>query len=130
MFINLLVSTLAVSIITAAVVMVLFSRPISKLLKRIVSDDLAPVWQRYITFAIFVVGISGGVRFWDLERYLTPDNQGKLLQLNSERWVLELYKTILGALQGLAWMLLVFFLFALLAYVVLRGFEMRHEHSR
>jgi len=29
-------------------------------------------------------------------------------------------------MQGVAWMLLVFFVFALIAYVVLRGFELHH----
>ena len=38
---------------------------------------------------------------------------------------LEVYKTVIGALQSVAWMLLIFFLFALVAYVVVRGFELR-----
>jgi hypothetical protein len=32
----------------------------------------------------------------------------------------------MGSLESVAWMLLIFFLFALLAYVVVRGFEMKH----
>jgi len=46
-----------------------------------------------VTFAIYVVGISGGVRIWSLEQYIL--------------------------------LLLVFFVFALIAYVVVRGLEMR-----
>jgi hypothetical protein len=41
--------------------------------------------------------------------------------------VIEVYKTLIGTLQSVAWMLLVFFLFALLAYVVVRGFELRRS---
>jgi len=47
--------------------------------------------------------------------------------LTSDRWVVEIYKTIIGTLQSVAWMLLIFFLFALVAYVVLRGFELRRS---
>jgi hypothetical protein len=35
-----------------------------------------------------------------------------------DRWVLEVYRPVIGTLQSVAWMLLVFFLLALLAYVV------------
>ena len=125
MFVQLLVITFLVAAATSTLAAVLFSRPVNKLLGRLVSEQLAPVWRRYILFAIYVVGISGGVRVWDVERYITPDKEGQLLTLNPDRWVIEIYKTVMGSLQSVAWMLLVFFLFALLAYVVVRGFEMR-----
>jgi len=125
MFLQLLSVTFLIAAATSTVVALLFSRPIRKILARLVSEELAPTWQRYLLFAIYVVGISGGVRVWDAERYITPDKEGKLLALTSERWVVEVAKTVLGAFQGTAWMLLVFFLFALLAYVVVRGFEYR-----
>ena len=125
MFVQLLVITFLVAAATSTLAAVLFSRPVNKLLGRLVSEQLAPVWRRYILFAIYVVGISGGVRVWDVERYITPDKEGQLLTLNSDRWVIEIYKTVMGSLQSVAWMLLVFFLFALLAYVVVRGFEMK-----
>ena len=47
--------------------------------------------------------------------------------LNADRWVLEVYRTIIETLQSVAWMLLVFFVFALIAYVVVRGFELRRK---
>ncbi|TVL97300.1 MAG: hypothetical protein CV087_22520 [Candidatus Brocadia sp. WS118] len=123
MFITLLVVTFLIAAAASAVIALLFSRPINKILSRLVSDELAPMWRRYVLFAIYVVGISGGVRVWDIERYITPDREGQILALNSDRWVIEIYKTIIGALQSAAWMLLIFFLFALLAYVIVRGFE-------
>jgi hypothetical protein len=123
MFITLLVVTFLIAAATSTVVALLFSRPINRILSRLVSDELAPMWRRYVLFAIYVVGISGGVRVWDVEKYITPDKEGQILALNSDRWVIEIYKTIIGALQSTAWMLLIFFLFALLAYVVVRGFE-------
>ena len=125
MFMQLLVITFVVAAGTCTVAALLFAKPVRKLLARLVSAELAPTWQRYILFAIYVVGISGGTRLWELQRYINPDKDGKILPLTSDRWVIEIYMTILGTLQGIAWMLLIFFLFALVAYVVVRGFEMR-----
>jgi hypothetical protein len=127
MFLILLLVTFLIAVATSTLAASLFSRPVKKILGRLVSEELAASWRRYIVFAIYVVGISGGVRVWDLERYITPRaNEVSPIALNYDRWVLEVYKTVIGALQSVAWMLLIFFLFALLAYVVMRGFELRH----
>jgi hypothetical protein len=123
MFVTLLVVTFIIALAMSTLVVVLFRRPIIKILSRLVTEELAPTWQRYILFATYVVGISGGVPLWDIEKYVTPDKEGKLLQLTSDRWIIEVYKSTIGSLQSIAWMLLVFFLFALVAYVVVRGFE-------
>ena len=130
MFITLLIITFAIALTTSTLVALLFRHPISKILGRLVTDELAPTWQRYILFATYVVGISGGVPLWDIEKYLTPDKDGKLLQLTSDRWVVEVYKAVIGSLQSIAWMLLIFFLFALVAYVVVRGFEAKRSTSK
>ncbi len=125
MFATLLVVTFLVAAVTSVATAVVFAGPVRKILGRLVSDELAPIWRRYIMFAVLVVGIAGGVRAWDLEKYITPDKDGKLLVLTSERWGLEIYKTVIGSLQAVTWMLLIFFLFTLVAYVVVRGFEMK-----
>jgi hypothetical protein len=129
MFVALLVITFLVALATSTGAAVAFSRPVSKILGRLVSDEFAPLWRRYILFAILVVGIAGGVRVWDLEKYVTPDKNDKLLVLTSERWVIEIYKTIIGSLQSITWMLLIFFVFTLVAYVVVRGFELKKSAS-
>ena len=74
-----------------------------------------------------VVGIGGGVRIRQIERYVTPRGDEGILTLNSDRWVIEVYSTIMGSLQAIAWMLLIFFLFALIAYVIVRAFEARRD---
>ncbi len=125
MFGLLLVVTFLIALATAVAIAAVFSSPVKKILARLVSDELAPIWTRYIGFAILVVGVAGGVRVWELEKYITPDKDGKLLALTSERWGLEIYKTIIGSLQSVTWMLLLFFLFTLIAYVVMRGFELK-----
>jgi|SRR5512143_3665550 hypothetical protein len=126
MFLTLLLVTFLIAVAASTVVALLFSRPVKKILDRLVSEELGATWRRYILFAIYVVGISGGVRVWELERYIMPRSKEDVpVVLNSDRWVLEIYKTVIGTMQSVAWMLLVFFLFALLAYVVVRGFELR-----
>ena len=126
MFLTLLLVTFLIALAISALVASLFNWPVKKILDRLVSEELGATWKRYILFAIYVVGIAGGVRVWDLEKYITPRSREEApIVLNSDRWVLEVYKTAIGTLQSIAWMLLIFFLFALLAYVVVRGFEVR-----
>lgn len=43
-----------------------------------------------------------------------------VIVLNGDRWVLEVYRTIIGTLQGVAWMLLLFFAVALIACVIVK----------
>lgn len=127
MFVTLLIVVFIVSLIISSLTALLFSKPVNKILTRLVSEELAPTWKRYILYAVYVVGISGGTRVWEMEMYINPDKDGRVLALNSERWFIEIYKTIIGSLQGVAWMLLVFFLFALIAYVLVKGFEARKQ---
>jgi hypothetical protein len=129
MFITLLVATFVIAFIVSTIVVLLFARPINKILDRIISDQISRVWSTYLKFAIYVTGISCGVRIWNLEQYITkPQYQGsEIVQLTAERWVFEVYRTIIGTLQGVAWTLLVFFIFALVAYVIVRVFEMKHK---
>jgi hypothetical protein len=130
MFVTLLLVTLAIATVVSYLVTMLFNRPIGAILARVVAEELSTAWHRYITFAIYVVGISSGVRIWELEKYITPRGKdAEPIVLNGERWVLEVYRTIIETLQGIAWMLLIFFVFALVAYVVMRGFELRHGRN-
>ena len=128
MFITLLVVNFIVAFVVCLVIAAIFRTPIANILHRLVAEDIYTAWSKYITFAIYVVGISGGVRVWDLEKYITPRAEsGVVLELNRDRWVLEIYRTVIGTLQSNAWMLLVFFLFALIAYVIVKGLELRRQ---
>src|SRR5688572_22528841 len=123
MFITLLLVTFLIAGGVAAGVARFFDIPIRRILGHIVAEDITYAWSKYIWFAIFVVGISSGVRVWELERYITPIDPSRgmeALSLTRDRWVLEVYRTIIGSLQGIAWLLLVFFVFALIAYVIVR----------
>ncbi len=127
MFITLLVATFIISFVVSTIVVLFFSRPLDKILDRIISDQISKAWSKYLKFAIYVTGISSGVRIWDLEKYITKSKDTEIVQLTTERWVLEIYRTIIETLQGVAWMLLVFFVFALVAYVIVRVFEMKSK---
>ena len=127
MFFTLLLVTFTLAIAVSFAVVRTFDKSVSAILQRIVQNELAFVWQKYIKFAAYVVGISGGVRIYQLERYLdAPEKNVDALTLSSERWTLEVYRTIIETLQSLAWMYLTVFVFALIAYVIVRGYELKN----
>lgn len=134
MFLTLLVVTFVISLVVAFLVVNLFRTAIGDILERILSDPVSVAWVRYLLFATYVVGISSGVRIWDLERYVNPrvlcDEPQALLVLNTDRWVLEVYRTVIGALQGIAWLLLVFFVFALIGFIIVRMGEMKYAKKK
>ncbi len=130
MFLTLLLVTFTLSITVSFGVVKTFDNAIASIFSRIIQDQISSVWQKYIKFAAYVVGISGGVRIYQLERYISaPHKDAEVLVLNSERWRLEVYRTIIETLQSLAWMYLVVFIFALIAYVIVRGFELKNQKS-
>ena len=144
MFFSLLLVTLVTAGLVSFIAARAFSRPVESILNRLIADEIAGAWVRYMKFAIYVVGISGGVRIHSLERYAIPQPtprrlpereafeaaaEAVKLELTSERWVLEIYRTIIESLQAVAWMLLVFFLVSLGMYVIVRVSEMRRGDS-
>ena len=128
MFLTLLIVTFVVALAVSAVIVRIFAGPLGAILQRIIADEISSAWLRYMKFAILVVGVSSGVRIHQLEKYITPfDKDVKIVELTQDRWVLELYRTVIESLQGIAWMLLVFFVFALIAYVIVRLGELKRS---
>lgn len=122
----LLLTTFVIAFAIASLVVLIFNKPIDGILKRVVPGEISYAWTRYLRFAIYVVGIGGGVQVWNLERYITPQEPyNKVLELTSNRWMMEIYSTVIGTLQSTAMVLLVFFVFALIAVVLVRIFESR-----
>jgi len=131
MFLTLLLANFIVSFIVCAIIARIFKSPINKIMQRLIAEEIFSTWSKYMTFAIYVVGISCGVRIWDLEKYITPQSTTTtIIELTSERLVLEIYRTIIGTLQSNAWMLLLFFIFTLIAYVIVRGMELRKQTKK
>ena len=140
MFIALLGVTFLIALGVSTIVARVFKEPIQRILQRLLADEISTAWERYMRFAIFVVGISQGVRIWELERYITrkpmpsgPQREMDLqpvLELTRDHWILEVYRTIIETLQGIAWALLLFFLFSLMAYVLVRISESRRGQAK
>lgn len=130
MFFSLLLVTFVLALGVSFGVIRAFDNAIGAIFSRIIQDAISDTWRKYVRFAAYVVGISGGVRIGELERYISaPLRDMEILVLNNERWTLEVYRTIISTLQSLAWMYLVVFIFALIAYVIVRGFELRNAFS-
>jgi hypothetical protein len=132
MFVILLGVTLLIALLVSLIVVRFFSAPVGSILKRIIADEISEAWLKYMKFAIIVVGVSAGVRIYELEKYISPwrgDKEQRILTLTSDRWVLELYRTIIETLQGIAWMLLIFFAVALIAYVIVRMGELKRAQK-
>lgn len=129
MFITLLVVTFVISLCVSFAVVAVFSKPLENILRRIIADEISQAWVKYLKFAVIVVGVSSGVGIWRLEKYITPQltKDGAVIELTRDRWVLEVYRTVMESLQGIAWLLLVFFVFAMIAFVVVRIFEMKKQ---
>lgn len=126
MFITLLGVTFLIAFLVSSIVVGIFKVPIASILDRIIADEISRAWAKYINFAMYVTGISSGVNIWKVEQYVTAKHD-KIIELTKSRWLLEIYRTIIGSLQGMAWMLLVFFVFALIAFVIVRVFELRQK---
>ena len=131
MFYYLIISTFALALLVSFIVMRLFSNSINAILARIIHDPIHEAWAKYTKFAGMVVGTSSGIRIYDMEKYITPltyaENDKRIvIELTQEHWVLEIYRTIIETLQGLAWMMLVFFMVALIAYVIVRWSEIKY----
>jgi len=130
MFITLLIVTFLVATGVAFIVVRVFDTSIDRILRRLVSDELSSAWLKYLKFATYVVGISSGVRIHELEQYITPNRWQKdaqIVPLTNERWILEIYRTIIETLQGVAWLLLIFFAVALVAYIIVKALEGRRK---
>jgi len=130
MFITLLAVTLGVSLLTSGIVVFFFRGSIRQILHRIIGEEVAGAWQRFLTFCLFVVGVSAGAQVWKLEQYLQPqpvgpNGQSRVLTLDGPAVALEIYRTIIQVLQGMAWALLVFFVVALIAFVLVKIGERR-----
>ena len=126
MIVGLLGATLLISLGVGTLAVLLFTRPVRRIMERIVPDRISAAWVRYLVFAVYVVGLAGGVNVRRIDRYLSPSEpEGQVLELTRERWLMELYSSAIGSLSAITWMLLVFFVFALVAYVVVRAVEMR-----
>jgi hypothetical protein len=103
MFFTLLLVTFLLAVVVSFGVVKTFDKPIATIFQRVIQDEISGVWQKYIKFAAYVVGISGGVRIYQIEQYINARHKDtEVLVLNAERWTLEVYRTVIETLQSLA----------------------------
>ena len=125
-FLLLLIVTLTIAVLVSGLVIFFFRKPVDKILNRIIGEDISVAWRKFLTFALFVVGISSGVDLDKLEQFVQPAAEAMVRpELTPEFWGLEIYRTIIGTLGGMAWALLLFFVVALVAFVLVKRKEVR-----
>ncbi|MBV8049094.1 MAG: hypothetical protein JO171_18230 [Paludibacterium sp.] len=128
MFLVMLLVALVVSLLASVLTARFFDKAVDSILARIVGTELADAWHKYIQFAIVVVGVSGGVQLWELQKYIAnKGDNGTPPPLTFMSWVLEIYRTLIETLQSIVWMLLLFFLCGMIAIVIMRSIELRRQ---
>ena len=124
MFVLLLVVTFTIATVASFVISRMFDRSLAGIIARLIPDELAVAWHRYVLFGLYLIGVNGGVRIWEFEKYVLPLGAGhETLLLTPDRWALEVYRTLMGTLRSIAVVLLMFFAVALISYLGLRARE-------
>ncbi|HXJ46303.1 MAG TPA: hypothetical protein VNK47_06485 [Candidatus Dormibacteraeota bacterium] len=132
MFVSFFLSTLAAAFVLSCLVALLFWTPVKNVLRKLLDDEAAAAWTRYACFTLVVAGVSAGARVRILEEYLTAPsfNRGAMLaELTQEFWVLEMYRTVIGTVVGIAWVLLGLSLVAGIVYVIADKYRLNRVYS-
>ena len=88
-------------------------------------------WEKFIIFALFVVGISSTVNPHRLEKYVLKRHTDQIItELSPDAWFLEIYQTILTVLSSLSVALMSFFIIALIAFTIVRGLELKKPNQQ
>lgn len=125
---TLLLPTFLVALLICFLVARIFQARIGAVFARLVGEPLHLAWQRYVVFAIYVVGLSSGVELHKIEAYVHPPlpaAETPPLTLDADRIALELFRAVIETLQGIAWMLLLVFLVLLIAFAIVRSSELK-----
>jgi hypothetical protein len=124
MFVALFAASFVLALALSITVAWISQEAIDGILRRFVGDRAVRAgFEKYIRFAIVIAGISGGTRVRVLQEYLASSDLNKAAmasQLTQEFWALEIYRAVLGTLEGIAVLLLVCIFMALIAPVVVR----------
>jgi hypothetical protein len=108
----LLLLTIATAVTTAFVLARLTDKLVALLIGRLVDDkELCTAWTKYIRLAIYVVGVTGGVKVYQLERYLSGSYE---LDPEIGRIGIEIFRAASDAAVAVIWLLLPVFLVSLI----------------
>jgi hypothetical protein len=124
MFVLLLVVTFTIATAASYVLARMFDKPLAGIIARLIPDEMSVAWHRYVLFGLYLIGVNGGVRIWEFQKYVLPIGVARdTLVLTADRWALEVYRTLMGTLQSIAQVLLLIFLVSLVAYLIVRARE-------
>jgi len=124
MFVILFLASFALALALSLFIAYISRDAIDSILRRFVGDDAVRAgFEKYIRFGIVVVGIMGGTRVRALQEYIAASSWNKTAleaALTQEVWVMEMYRTIIGTLEGLVLLLLICILLAFIVPAVNR----------
>ena len=133
MFVLLFVASFVLSLGISAVVAWGSKEPIESILYHFFPVNASLALSKYLRLAIVLIGVSSGSRIHLLEEYLaaSPANKIEMASLlTQEFWVLEFYRTAVGAIEGILWLLLLFSFCVFVIYFVMRKAKLRDESKR
>jgi hypothetical protein len=124
MFVLLFLASFVLALALSLVIASISRDAIDSILRRFVADDAVRAgFEKYIRFGIVVAGIVGGTRVRALQEYIAASSWNKTAleaALTQEVWVMEMYRTIVGTLEGLVLLLLICILLAFVVPAVIR----------
>jgi hypothetical protein len=131
MFVSLLLALVTISLVLTTIVVVGFRKPIRGIMSRLLNDAHSEAWVQFLTFALYTVGVSSAIDRGQLQNYVTRRSGDDILaQVNVNTCLLEIYQTVESVLGGLAWSLMSFFTVALIAFIIVRSFELKREPKK
>jgi uncharacterized membrane protein len=132
MFLILLVAEVILSLGISWCIVRILSQSIEKIISRITSDATSRAWLKFVKFAIYVAGVSGGVRLVekDVEEFLGMMERGiegvdpLMYRYVIARLAVEICGAAIGTLRGIFWFLSYFFIAVAIAFVIIRVTEL------
>jgi ABC-type multidrug transport system fused ATPase/permease subunit len=131
MFVLLFCVSLVLAFAISASIAWVSSGPIDSILHHFFPDHIRVAASKYLRFAITLVGTCSGTRVGILQDYLAApawNREAMKATLTQEFWALELYRTALSSLIGIAWLLLGVSLFAIVAIYLYRKSRGKQPH--
>lgn len=123
-----LLFSLMLSLFLSFFVYQLFSHSILMILNKLVDSEFARAYHRYLKFALILVGVSNGTNVYRLTNLMSEENKHLDISMGSDRFFLEIYQVCIETLGSVAWVLFLFFIVSLIAYLILNRKKI-HENN-
>ncbi|HAM36638.1 MAG TPA: hypothetical protein DEB40_01310 [Elusimicrobia bacterium] len=118
------------ALVISAGVVLLFAALIDGVLERLFAGEMSSAWSLFAKFALFVGALTSGLRLADMDLLLSAvQARGAQPPLTLGKGMLEVLKTVSGALNGAVWMLLLIF-GAALVFSLAQGLYARVRSER